>query len=317
MSRPTVLLTDNDLGDRRLEIDLLESALDANVITADCSTEDDVLQQVLATRPDAIITQWAPITRRVLEAAVGCRIVSRVGIGIDMIDVDAAAELGIDVRNVPHYCTEEVATHAVAMAMALWRRLPQFDAELRRGTWNAAAHASSISRLSDATIGIVGGGRIGMLVARAFEVWGSRIIVVDPVVGDDGYPRVSKEELAATADVISLHAPLVPQTRHFIDADFLARAERRPIIVNTSRGGLIDIDAVVAALHEGALRGVGLDVFDPEPLALEHPIRQAPNALLAPHAAWCSDAALPELRRGAVMNVVDALQGIDLERVPA
>ena len=317
MSRPTVLLTDNDLGDRRLETDLLVSALDAEVIAADCSTEDDVLQQVLATRPDAIITQWAPITRRVLEAATQCRIVSRVGIGIDMIDVDAAADLGVEVRNVPHYCTEEVATHAVAMAMALWRRLPQFDADLRSGNWNAAAGASSISRLSDATIGIVGGGRIGMMVARAFEVWGARIVVVDPVVGEDGYARVSKDELAATADVISLHAPLVPQTRHFIDASFIARAEKRPIIVNTSRGGLIDIDAVVEALHAGSLRAVGLDVFEPEPLALDHPIRRAPNALLAPHAAWCSDAALPELRRGAVMNVVDALQGTDLTRVSA
>jgi D-3-phosphoglycerate dehydrogenase len=303
---PTVLLTDNDLGDRRMEKELLEESLGARVVLADCVTEDDVVAAATASDPDAIVTQWAPVTARVLDAAPGCRIVSRIGIGVDMIDLAAARERGVPVQNVPHYCTEEVATHAVAMALALWRRLPQLDAELREGNWNAAASASEISRLSDSTVGIVGGGRIGMLVARAFEVWGATIVVVDPVTGSDGYPRVSLAEVAERCQIISMHAPLVDDTYHLVDRDFLESLRRRPVLVNTSRGGLIDLEAVVDVLAAGRLRGVGLDVFEAEPLAADHPIRTAQNALLTPHASWCSEAALPELRREAILNVVRA-----------
>jgi D-3-phosphoglycerate dehydrogenase / 2-oxoglutarate reductase len=306
MAGPIVLLTDNDLGDRRMERALLEEKLDAKVVIADCVSEDDVLAAVEDSHPDAIVTQWAPITARVLDAAQGCRIVSRIGIGVDMIDLVAARERGIPVQNVPHYCTEEVATHAVAMAFALWRRLPQLDAELRAGTWNAAASAPSISRLSEATVGIIGGGRIGMMVARAFEVWGARILVVDPLAGVDPYPRVSLAEVAEQCSVISMHAPLMDSTYHVINADFLDSLLLRPVLVNTSRGGLIDVDAVVGALARGALRGAGLDVFESEPLAPDHAIRDAPNALLTPHAAWCSVEALPELREEAILNVVRA-----------
>tara|TARA_R110002051_G_scaffold325483_1_gene428135 strand:- start:9456 stop:10403 length:948 start_codon:yes stop_codon:yes gene_type:complete len=304
MTGPVILLTDNDLGDRLMEKELLERALCARVVLANCVSEHDVIAAVEATNPDAIITQWAPITSRVLAAAPNCQIVSRIGIGIDMIDLEAAGERGVQVQNVPHYCTEEVATHAVAMAMALWRRLPQLDAELRTGTWNAAASAPEISRLSQASIGIVGGGRIGMLVARAFEAWGARILVVDPANGADPYPRVSLAQVAEECSVISMHAPLVESTHHVIDAAFLGSLRQRPVLINASRGGLIDLDAVVDALASGQLRGAGLDVFEIEPLAADHAIRNAPNALLTPHAAWCSQEALPELRTEAVMNVI-------------
>lgn len=307
MTRPTVLLTDNDLGDRQMERELLEQELGATVVVADCVTEEDVLAALEGSSPDAIVTQWAPITARVLDAAPRCRMVSRIGIGVDMIDLDAARERGVFVQNVPHYCTEEVATHAVALALALWRRLPQLDAELRAGSWNAAASAPEISRLSEATVGIVGGGRIGMMVARAFEVWGARILVVDPVAGSDPYPRVSLAEIAEKCSIISMHAPLIPATHHMIDAAFLGSLTQRPVLVNTSRGGLIDLDAVVDALASGQLRGAGLDVFESEPLATDHAIRQARNTLLTPHAAWCSAEALPELREEAIMNVVRAL----------
>lgn len=310
MKRPTVLLTDSDLGDRELEVGWLTDELGAEVIVADCRTAADVLEQVQLHHPDAIVTQWAPIDAAVIEAAKGtCRIISRIGIGIDMIDTDAAAAAGIPVRNVPYYCTEEVATHAVAMAMALWRRLPQLDAEVRAGIWNAAAHANDIGRLSNATVGLIGGGRIGQLVARAFEAWGATIIIVDPAPATDAYERVSLDELAKRADIISLHAPLLESTRHVVGPDFLASLQRRPVIVNTSRGPLIDVPAAVDAVNAGQLRGLGLDVFEEEPLAADHVVRSAINTLLAPHAAWCSHEALPDLRRGAIENVVDALGG--------
>ena len=307
MKRPTVLLTDSDLGDRELEAGWLRDELDAEVVIANCRGAEDVLRQVREHQPDAIVTQWAPIDAAVIAAATQCRVISRIGIGIDMIDTQAAERAGIPVRNVPYYCTEEVATHAVALAMSLWRRLPQLDAEVRDGVWNAASHAQHITRLSNATVGLVGGGRIGQLVARAFEAWGATIIVVDPAPASDHYERVTLEQLAERADLISLHAPLLPSTHHLIDADFLASLRRRPVIVNTSRGALIDVVAAAAAADADQVRGLGLDVFEEEPLPQEHPIRHSKNTLLAPHAAWCSHEALPDLRRGAIENVVDVL----------
>lgn len=308
MNRPTVLLTDSDLGDRDFEVGLLRDELDAEVIVAECKTEDDVIREVASRKPDAIVTQWAPITAAVIDAATGCRVISRVGIGTDMIDHAAAERAGIPVLNVPHYCTEEVATHATALAMSLWRRLPQFDAQVRSGRWSASEEVTNITRLSNATVALVGCGRIGLLVAKAFEVWGAEIIVVDPIQGSDGYERVSLAAVAERADIISLHVPLVPSTHHIIGEEFLGSLRRRPVLVNTSRGPLVDVAAAVRAVESGALRGLGLDVFESEPLALDDTVRNAPNTILAPHAAWCSTEALPDLRRGAMMNVVDVLR---------
>jgi D-3-phosphoglycerate dehydrogenase len=310
MSNPKVLLTDGDLGDRSLEASWLMQELSVDVVIADCRTAEDVLKQVRTHQPVAIVTQWAPVTADVIDAAVGCRVISRLGIGVDMIDTDAAARAGVDVRNVPHYCTEEVATHAVAMALAMWRRLPQLDADVRAGAWKASAHASEIGRLSGATLGLIGAGRIGQLVARAFQALGSSVIVVDPAPASDSYERVSLSELARRADIISLHAPLLEATTHIIDDEFLLLAERRPVIVNTSRGALIDVNAAARAVNDGKLRGLALDVFEEEPLPLAHPVRNAANTLLAPHAAWCSDAALPDLRRGAIDNVIETLANL-------
>lgn len=307
--RPTVLLTDNDLGDRSLETKWLQESLNAEVIIANCKTASDVLNEVRLHKPTAIVTQWAPLDAQVLKEAAshGCKIISRIGIGIDMIDLEAAKTVGIPVQNVPHYCTEEVATHAVAMALSLWRRLPQLDAEVRAGVWAAAPHANSIDRLSGATLGLIGCGKIGSLVGKAFEVWGTRVIVVDPAPAQDSWSRVTLEQLAAEADIISLHAPLMESTHHMVNSDFLNSLERKPVLVNTSRGGLIDLPAAVTAVTEGKLRGLGLDVFEEEPLATYDPVRLAPNTLLCPHAAWCSLQSLPDLRRGAIDNVIEAL----------
>lgn len=307
--RPVVLLTDSDLGDRELEAGWLRDELGAEVVIAECRTAEDVIAAVREHRPDAIVTQWAPVTAEAIDIARGtCRVISRIGIGVDMVDVAAADAAGIPVRNVPHYCTEEVATHAVALALALWRRLPQFDAEVRAGTWNAAAHVGDIGRLSNATVGLIGCGRIGLLVAKAFEVWGATVIVVDPAPANDPYERVTLAELAERSDIISLHVPLLESTRHVVGEELLTSLRRRPVLVNTSRGPLIDVPAAVRAVEDGRLRGLGLDVFEVEPLAADDPVRSAPNTLLAPHAAWCSAEALPDLRRGAIQNVIDALQ---------
>ncbi|NYE18077.1 C-terminal binding protein [Microbacterium immunditiarum] len=304
-----ILLTDLDLGTPELERDLISRHLDAELVARDCRTENDVLEAVREVRPDGIIVQWAPITDAVLAEAPGCRIVSRIGIGLDMVDLEAAARRGVLVKNVPHYCTEEVATHAVAMGLALWRQLPRLDHELRMGTWNAVGAADDIRRLSESTVGLIGMGRIGRLVADAYAAWGARVIVADPLVGDDAYERVALSTIAAEADLISIHAPLVPETHHIVDAAFLSTTVKRPVLVNVSRGALVDTLAAAVAVNDGVLSGLGLDVFESEPLPADHPVRRTPNTLISPHAAWSSVTALPELRRMAALNVVEALSG--------
>lgn len=303
-----VLITDSDLGDSRIERDLLVEHLGADVTIADCRDELDVRQAVDQTNPHAIIVQWAPITASVLDLASVCRTISRLGIGLDMIDQEAAAARGISVRNVPHYCTEEVATHAVALGLNLWRRVTTLDHELRSGTWNAAGSAGEIRRLSGSTVGIIGMGRIGRLVADAYATWGMRVLVHDPVQGDDQYERVDVATIARESDLITLHAPLLDQTWHIIDSQFLLSTAKRPFLINVSRGPLVDTNALIEALHDGNLSGAGLDVFESEPLKAGDKLFLAPNTVLTPHAAWCSSESLPELRRSAAMNVVNELQ---------
>ncbi|MBK5237916.1 MAG: C-terminal binding protein [Actinomycetales bacterium] len=300
-----ILITDNDLGDSELETGLISASLSAEVTVRSCKTEQEVLAAVAEIQPHGIIVQWAPITKAVLLAATSLKVISRIGIGIDMIDVEAAEAAGVDVRNVPHYCIEEVATHAFAIGLSLWRQLPQLDADIRSGLWNAAATAPKIKKLSESTIGLIGLGRIGTIVAQHYASWGARVLVHDPFVGTDGFERVTLEQLASQSDLISLHAPLLADTFHVVNEDFLNQCAKKPIIVNTSRGPLIDAEHLALALHDGRIGGAGLDVFEAEPLTKNDALRNAPNTILTPHAAWCSVAALPELRRQAAGNIVD------------
>jgi phosphoglycerate dehydrogenase-like enzyme len=303
--RTRVLITDNNLGDSALEREQLERELDAVVFVRQCETEDDVIAAVHDTQPDALIVQWASITSAVMDAMPQCRFISRLGIGIEMIDLRAAETRGITVQNVPAYCIEEVATHAFASALTLWRAIPALDAQVRAGHWSAIDFAPAIQRLSAATVGIIGLGRIGRAVARGFQAWDARIVVYDPVADVSGFSQVDLADLFKESDIISMHAPLTDSTRHMINSDAIQLMERRPIIVNSSRGPLIDETALVDGLRSNKIRGAALDVFATEPLPLESPLRLLPNVLLTPHAAWASAPALPNLRTLAAQNVID------------
>jgi len=209
------------------------------------------------------------------------------------------------VKNVPHYCTEEVATHAVSLGLALWRKLPQLDTEMRSGKWAAASHANSIKQISKSTIGLVGTGRIGSLVGKYFSGFGAKVIAYDPYAKGHGFESVDLATIAAESDLISLHCPLTSENKYMINDGFLDSTSKKPILVNTSRGGLIDPAAVDRALRSGLLAGAGLDVYEVEPLPMDDILRTSPNALLTPHSSWCSIQALPELRKEAVMNVIN------------
>ncbi len=309
-----VVLTDSDLPPLGIEEEVLGAA-GHEVVRAACTSAEDVI--AAGAGADALLVQWAPITAAVLEALPTVRVVSRLGIGVDMVDVEAATRLGVAVANTPTYCIEEVAAHTLALILGRTRELVPLDAAVRTGGWGVTRLAPRSVRPSETTVAVIGYGRIGRRVAAALVAIGFRVLVADPyapAVDLPGAVAAPVPEALAAADVVTLHAPLTAETRHLIDAAAIATMRPGALVVNTCRGGLVDEQALAAALVDGRLGGAALDVFATEPLPAESPLRSAPGVLLTPHAAWYSPAALRALPREAAENVVRVLAG---ERIPA
>ncbi len=299
-----VLITDFDYADVELERHVLEGA-GLELITAQCRTEEDVIEAGRGV--SALLTQYAPITARVLAELPELRMVGRYGVGYDIVDVEAARERGVWVANVPDYGTEEVAVHAVSMALALLRHLPLYDRDVKGGRWHPAS-TGPLFRLKNITLGVVGLGRIGGTVARRASPWFGKTLGCDPYLGEDAWPegveRASLEEVFSESLVVSLHPPLTEETRGFIDRDLLGRMPEGSYLVNTARGGLVVMDDLLWALEEGPLAGAALDVLPHEPPPPDHPLLSNPNVILTPHAAFYSLEAEEEVRRKAALNVV-------------
>lgn len=259
---------------------------------------------------DGVLTQYGTFTRQVIDGLSRCRVIARYGVGVDTVDVAAATARGIVVANVPDYATEEVSDHAVALILALHRRLPAYDRAVRGGRWDFRVGAP-VPRLRELTVGIVGFGRIGRRVADKLRAFGVRCLATDPYV--PAFPAwveaVPLDALVAGADVVSLHCPLTPETRHLIDQDRLRRMKPTAFLVNTARGAVVDTAALVRALREGWIAGAGLDVFEEEPLPPDHPLHALDQVILTPHAAFYSEGALLELKHKAATAVLDVLQG--------
>jgi D-3-phosphoglycerate dehydrogenase len=312
--RATVPITDSDLASNADEDVLREAGI--TTVRLNATTEDDVIAALSQVPADALIVQWAPITAAVLDAAPRCRFISRLGIGIDMIDVEAATRRGVAVANTPDYCVDEVAAHTLAMAMWLVRGLGRFDAAVRTGEWAAAAAYPAAARPADTVIGVVGLGRIGSQVAAQAKALGFQVIGHDPYAAPGGgIPLTSLEDLLGSSHLVTLHAPLTAETRHLIRAGTIALMRPGALLVNTCRGGLIDEDAVAAALRAGRLAGAALDVFETEPLPPASPLRALPNVLFSPHAAWYSQASLFALPVRAAQQVVDFLAGVPVPSI--
>jgi D-3-phosphoglycerate dehydrogenase len=268
----------------------------------------------------ALIVQWAPITNAVLGELSQLKFISRLGIGYDMIDVDAATNQGIAVANTPVYCIDEVATHTIALILSLTRGLNRYDRAVRDGIWRATAGAPKVVRPSATTVLVVGFGRIGAIVARGVLALGYRVLVHDPYVdaarlAANGFRPVALAEGLAESDVVSLHVPLSESTRHLLDRDSFAKIKSGAVIINTCRGGLIDESALVESLAAGRISGAGLDVFEDEPLPVDHPLLAFDTVLVTPHAAWYSPESLVDLPVHAAANVIDFLQGRDVEAI--
>jgi D-3-phosphoglycerate dehydrogenase len=304
-----VLITDFDYADVELERHVLEGA-GLELITAQCRTEEDVIEA--GRGASALLTQYAPITARVLAELPELRMVGRYGVGYDIVDVEAARERGVWVANVPDYGTEEVAVHALSMALALLRHLPLYDRDVKEGRWHPAS-TGPLFRLRNRTLGVVGLGRIGGTFARRASPWFGKTLGCDPYLGEDAWPegveRASLEEVFSESLVVSLHPPLTEATRGFIDRELLGRMPEGSYLINTARGGLVVMDDLLRALEEGPLAGAALDVLPQEPPATDHPLLSNPNVILTPHAAFYSVEAEEEVRNKAALNVVSWARG--------
>ncbi len=300
-----VVLTDQVFPDLEIEHAILRDA-GAELVVA--TPPDDPIE--VAHDADAILTTYHPIDASAIERLRGCRVIARYGIGVDNIDLDAARGAGIVVTNVPDYSVEEVAIHTQLLILALLRRLPQALEQARSGAWQIA-DLRPIPRVSELTIGVVGLGRIGRRVAELLRPLGARVIGYDPFAerAPEWVDLVDTlEALLGTADVVSLHLPLSDQTRHLIGAAELARMRTGARLVNTSRGGLVDIDALAAALRDGAIAGAALDVLEREPADVAR-VADVPNLLLTPHMAYYSESSLRESQRKAATQVAKVLRG--------
>ncbi len=302
-----VLITDHPWSDCHVEERLLAPAGGEIV---DAPTGDEQTLARLAGDVDAIATCWEEVTPAVIAAANRCRLIARMGIGLDNIDIPAATGRGILVTNIPDYCVEEVADHALALMLALARDVTFFHTRTKRGEYDLRA-APPMRRLSTQTLGLVGFGRTAQALRSRALALGMNVIAHTPSGNDydTGCPMVSLEELLADADFVSLHAPLSDETRHLMDAWAFAQMKPTACLINTSRGGLVDHAALWDALQEERLQGVALDVFEPEPPDLSRPLFQDERVIVTPHAAFVSQEALLELRERVARQVLDVMAG--------
>lgn len=310
MSAFTVLVTDHGFANLDTEIQTIEAA-GGTVKEAQCTTA----QEVIAAGEDAdgLLVTWAPITAEVLEALPKLKVVIRMGIGVDNVDIPAATERGVAVCNVPDYGIDEVADHAFSLALALGRQLPALDARVRSGIWSLTP-VTRMPAFREMTFASAGFGRIGRSVLERARGLKFRLAAYDPFVDAEvmaaaGVAKLSLDELFAQADILSLHLPLMAETHHVVNARRLAQMQSHAVLVNTARGALIDTVALAEALQTGDIAYAGLDVFEEEPLPENHPLRQCPNALLTSHVAWYSDASVPRLRQMATAEILRGLRG--------
>ncbi|MFC9357907.1 C-terminal binding protein [Rhodococcus sp. NPDC057014] len=306
----SVLITDRAWPTDAVERKVLEDAgFDVVSGPAEAGSSEEIESLVFEHQPRAILTCWAPVSPAAINASRKLEIVARMGVGLDNIAVAAATEAGVWVTNVPDYCLDEVSDHAVGLILNWTRGISAFDREVRGGTWDPSV--ARLRRLSTLTVGIVGFGRIGRHTARKLAAFGCTVIANDPGATAsevDGVALHSADHLRETCDVLVLHAPLLESTRHLVNDQWLATMKPGSLLVNVSRGGLVDTNAVVASLGSGHLAGFAADVLDEEPDVVPA-LRDYDGAVLTPHVAFSSDTSLIELRERAAQEVVRVLSG--------
>jgi D-3-phosphoglycerate dehydrogenase len=314
MPKLRVLVTDHGFPNLRHEETAITAA-GAELVVAQCKTAEDVI--AAAKDMDALLVQWAPINAAVIATLTRCKVIVRYGIGVDNVDLIAAKAKGIAVCNVPDYGIREVAEHAVSLALALVRQLPQIDQRLRSGTWKIIPDRP-MPALHASTFATAGFGRIARTAHEMMAGFGCKRIAYDPYVTGDamkaaGVEKVELDALFARADVLSLHLPATAETKHFVSATRLSQMKKTAIVVNTARGPLVDTVALAAALKAGTIAAAGLDVYEKEPVEKDHALFGAPNTLLTSHVAWYSESSIPRLQQLAGEEIVRGLRGEPLK----
>lgn len=306
MKCPKIVITDCDHGSIEEERAVFGN-LGADLELAQISSEDEILAR--CHDADGLLSQYAPLTRKVFEGLPQCKAVSRYGVGVDGIDLTAATEFGIIIANVPDYCMDEVADHTLALFLSWVRRVNLLDRCIESGTWDFRV-AIPIHRLKGRTYGIVGCGRIGREVARRIAGFGLRVIGYDPYLTEaEGIELVSLERLLVESDFISIHCPLTESTHHLFGRDQFRRVERKPLVMNLSRGAVVDEAALIEALERGWVGGAALDVLEKEPPNTKNPLLRRENVIITPHIGFYSEESKSELKRRAAENVSSVLMG--------
>jgi D-3-phosphoglycerate dehydrogenase len=315
-SRPKVVITDYDFGDVEIERTILEEA-GAHVVALQAKSEEQLFAE--ARDCSAIMNQYARIGAATIACMEQCRVIARYGVGVDIVDVDAATQKGILVTNVQDYCTEEVADHAIALWLTLARKLPDYNRATHGGIWQWQS-GKPVHRVRGRTMGIISFGRIGQAIAQRARAFGTNVIAYDPFLRPEiahslGVELVSKADLLARSDYILMQAPLTKETRHFLsDAEFAAM-KPGAILVNTGRGPTVDNQALHRALTEGHLAAAGLDDPEEEPAKraswdpADNPLFTLPNVLITPHVAYYSEESIRAAREIAATQVAKVLTG--------
>ncbi|WP_274631123.1 C-terminal binding protein [Arvimicrobium flavum] len=297
-----------NLDRERLAAEKLGASFEAH----QCRTAAEVASAIAGA--DVAVVQFAPCGAEAIAGLAPGATLLRYGIGYDNIDVAAAAARSMPVGYVPDYCIDEVADHTVALMLSSLRKLPGLDASLRAGRWEAVAAARPLKPFAETVVGFLGFGQIGREICRRLKPFGFQFIVADPMLDDAkaaelGVRRVDVGTLFREADALSLNAPATPETTGIVNAGTLKTMKSNAVIVNTARGKLVNEPDLAAALTDGVIAGAGLDVFETEPLPADSPLRQAPNLILTPHAAWYSEAAIGRLQQLIADDIGAALSG--------
>lgn len=308
MAKYKVVITDNIFPDLEIEREMLAKA-DAELIEADPTK--DMTPQIKDA--DAVINVYYKLPASIIDQLKKCRMIIRNGIGVDTIDIDAASQKGIMVANIPTYCLDEVATHAVALIMACSRKIVFLNDKVKAGIWDVKL-AIPINAPSVSTVGLVGFGRIPRSVCEKVKGLGFKVISHDPYVTQEqadpyGVTMVDMDTLVKESDYISIHCPLTPETRGSFNYETFKKMKPTAYLINTARGAVVNEKDLVAALKEGLIAGAALDVLETDGIDLDNPLRKMENVIITPHAAWYSEQSMMRRRTQTIEEVIKVLEG--------